>query len=81
MKYVFSSLVALGLVSSALGLTTAQAADRYWVCELKKIAVEAGPEVALSWAEHRHYIYPTTANGARWQLMRILHDKMPCARE
>ncbi len=31
MQYVFSSLVALGVVASSLGLTAAQAADRYGV--------------------------------------------------
>jgi hypothetical protein len=83
MKYVFSSLVALGLVASALGLATAQAADRPWVaCWAKKFAVEGGSEVVLSWAKRRHYISPATAHWAHAaQLMRNYHDTASCARE
>jgi hypothetical protein len=70
MKYVFSSLVALGLVASALGLTTAQAetsnASNSWpsraklVCWTKKGFTEVAAPVAVWLAERRHLL-PRTA--------------------
>ena len=65
MKYVFSSLVALGLVASGLGLTTAQAEDRDWVCWAEKEFTEVAPGLVfglgLRLLESHHWISHATA--------------------
>jgi hypothetical protein len=82
MKYVFSSLVALGLVASALGLTTAQAetsnASNSWpsgaklVCWAEMGVTEVTPKLlvggGLRLLESHHWISPDTAHSweARW---------------
>jgi hypothetical protein len=62
MKYVFSSLVALGLVASALGLTTAQAADGFacWAESFTK-AAPGLIGLGLPLLESHHWISHATA--------------------
>ena len=89
MKYVFSSLVALGLVASGLGSTTAQAdtfssASNSWpstarvACLAKKGFTKVAPGIVLL-AERRHWISPANAFGMHWALWRHEHQSSATA--
>jgi hypothetical protein len=67
MKYVFSSLVALGLVGSTLGLTTAQAAKRYGVvCVYNRTNVPINFQTKVGDGQWEQYTLEPNGNRFFW---------------